>query len=115
MYVAFEAETADQEFNQFFYRLRRSTQGRTLARNGNLRPDPYAMLGIHLRVQRLLDLTRKYSHGRQIRRLFAVSNRSDAELLQPWAGIANAPTQVLGTEIFNDGFLKGSYILLRSI
>jgi hypothetical protein len=36
-----------------------------------------------------------------------ISTLSDAELTQPWAGIANAPTQVLGTEVFTDGFFEG--------
>ena len=106
LYLAGDADTAFQEFNQFFYRTARGMHGRALVRHGNLRPDPCVTLGVYVRLSRLLDLTRS-QRGKQTRRQLGISNRSDRELLQPWAGIANAPTSVLGTEVFNDGFFEG--------
>jgi hypothetical protein len=108
LYVAIDADTAYREFNQHFYRLARSRpSGRSLVRSGQLRPDPGVTLAVHVRVSRLLNVTRSSSHWRQTRRLLGIRANSHAELLQPWAGVANAPTQVLGTEVFNGGFFEG--------
>src|SRR4051812_1736755 len=45
--------------------------------------------------------------GSNVRASLGISPRSDAELLKPWAGVRTAPTQVLGTEVYDDGFFEG--------
>ena len=107
LYLALDAETAYRELNRDFYRTARSAAGRSLVRNGLLRPVPCVMLGVHVRVSRLLNLTRSGPRWRQSRAVLGISARSDAELLQPWAGVPNAPTQSLGSEVFNAVFFEG--------
>ncbi len=68
---------------------------------------PSATLGIHLRVSRLLNLTRSGSRWQQSRSQLHIPRRSDRELTQPWAGVPHAPTQVLGNQVFGDGFFEG--------
>ena len=103
LYVALDADTACRELNQDFYRTARSPGGRSLVRSGQLRPVPCVLLGVLVRVSRVLNLTRANRHWRQTRLLLGISTRSDAELLQPWAGVPNAATQVLGATKSPDG------------
>jgi hypothetical protein len=103
LYVALDPETAYLEANQNFYRTARTSAGRALVRSGLLRPDTEVIIGVHLRLSRILDLRRATARGRRSRRALGI--RSDRELLGPWAGIANAPTQVLGADVFNDTFI----------
>ena len=107
LYVALDADTAYRELNQDFFRTARGPLGRSLVRDGQLRPVPCVLLGILIRTSRLLDLTRTHLLGRRTRRLLGISNRSDAELLRPWAGLSDSPTQMMGNEVFNDGFFEG--------
>jgi hypothetical protein len=107
LYVALDADTAYRELNQNFFRTARGKIGRTLVGNGQLRPVPCVLLGVHVRVTRLLNVGRTGSRWRQTRRLLGISARSNSELLQLWAGVPTAPTQVLGTEVFNGGFFEG--------
>jgi hypothetical protein len=84
LYLALDAETAYRELNRDFYLTAR---GRSLVRNGLLRPVPCVALGVHVRVSRLLNLTRSGPRWRQSRALLRISTRSDKDLLQPWAGV----------------------------
>jgi hypothetical protein len=107
LYIALDADTAYRELNQDFFRLARGPAGRSLVRRGQLRPVPTVTLGVHVRVSRVLNVTRSGSNWRPTRRLLGINRRSNAELLRPWAGIPNTPTQVLGAEVFNEGFFEG--------
>jgi RES domain-containing protein len=107
LYLAFDADTAYEEFNQDFFRVARVPNGRALVRAGGLRPAPSATLGVHLRLSRLLSLAFPLPRWHATRSALGISTLSDAEVTQPWAGLANAPTQRLGTEVFNDGFFEG--------
>jgi RES domain-containing protein len=107
LYMALDADTGYEEFNQGFFRVARTARGRQLVRAGRHRPDPCVVLGIHVRVSRLLSLAYPFRNWHPTRAALGINTLSDAEVTQPWAGIANAPTQVLGTEVFNDAFFEG--------
>jgi RES domain-containing protein len=100
LYVAFDADTAHREGNQVFYQTAGAPAGPALLRAGGLRPDPVVMLGIHVRVSRLLDLL-----DPAIRLPLGI--QADAELTGPWRGVPNAPTYALGDTVFNDGHFEG--------
>ena len=100
-------DTAYEEFNQDYLRVARTPAGRVPIRAGHLRPDPCVVLGIHFRVSRLLSLAHPFRRWHQTRLALGIPTGSDAEMTQPWAGVPNAPTQVLGTEVFNDNFFEG--------
>jgi hypothetical protein len=106
-YVALEADTAYEEFNADFFRVARTRPGRALTRAGGHRPDPSVTFGVHLRLSRLLSLAFPFARWRPTRVALGISTLSDAEITQPWAGIPNAPTQVLGAEVYNDDFFEG--------
>jgi RES domain-containing protein len=107
LYLALDADTAYEEFNQDYFRVARTTPGRALVRAGRLRPDPGVILGIHVRVSRLLCLAFPFPRWHASRIALGIDTLSDAELTQPWAGSLNAATQVLGTEVFNAAFFEG--------
>jgi hypothetical protein len=107
LHVALDPETAHEELNHDFFRVLRTPPGRTLTRAGRHRPYPSVILGIHFRLSRLLSLAYPLPRWRATRVALGINATSDAEITQPWAGIPNAPTQVLGTEVFNDGFFEG--------
>lgn len=96
LYLALDADTAYRELNGWFYAMSRGRAGQALVRSGGLRPAPCVMAGVHVRLSRILDLTRPATRRR-------LRIRSAAELLGPWLGVADAPTQVLGAEAFADG------------
>jgi RES domain-containing protein len=100
LYTAFGADTAHREGNQVFYQAAAAPAGPALLRAGGLRPYAVVMLGLHVRVTRLLDL-----RDPAIRLPLGV--QADAELLAPWRGVPNAPTQMLGDTVFNDGYFEG--------
>jgi hypothetical protein len=107
LYLALDATTAYEEFNRDFFRVARTLPGQGLARSGHLRPDPCATLGIHCRVSLLLCLAFPFPRWHATRVALGISTLAVAELTQAWAGFPNAPTQVLGTEVFNDNFFEG--------
>jgi RES domain-containing protein len=107
LYVALDADTAYQEFNQDFFRVARTPPGRRLVRAGRLRPDPCVMLGVHFRVSRLLNLASPIRRWHATRTALGINTSSDAEITRPWAGLANPSTQVLGTEVFGGNFFEG--------
>jgi RES domain-containing protein len=100
LYLAVDPATAYREVNQDFFRVARTPAGRAQVRAGGIRPVSVVTIGVHVQVARLLDLSR-----RQTRRRLGI--HSIVELLRPWAGIANAPTQVLGGGVFTDEFFEG--------
>ena len=99
LYLAFDADTANREGNQIFYQTSAAPSGLALRRNGGLRPDLVVILGIFINRSNLLDLTD--STVQQTLKL------KKAELLGAWLGVTNAPTQVLGDAIFQDGHFAG--------
>ncbi len=107
LYLAFDADTGFEEFNQDYFRVARTPSGQGLVRAGRLRPAPAVTLGVHVRLARLLSLAFPFPRWRQTRTALGIGTRSEAELTQPWAGIPGAPTQTLGTELFNDAFFEG--------
>jgi RES domain-containing protein len=107
LYAALDVDTTHREVNQDFYRVARTSAGRSLVRTGSLRPAPLVTIAIHVRVSRLLNISRFGRNWRPTRRMLGINVRSNAELLQPWAGVSNRPTQVLGAEVFNAGFFEG--------
>jgi len=99
LYTSLDAETAYREGNQLFHQMANSPAGPTLRGAGLLRPDPVVLIGIHVRVSRLLDLRNQSTQAH-----FATTTN---ELLGPWQGIPNPPTQLLGDAVFNDGYFQG--------
>lgn len=103
LYVALDADTAYREGNQDFYRVLSAPggAGQALAVAGGLRPEPLALLGIHVSVGRLLDLSNV-----SVRQHLGIA--ADAEVLVPWKGVpAPTPTQALGQAVFGDGSFEG--------
>lgn len=100
LYLALDEPTADREFNKHYYDGFGTTAGRLQITNGVLRPLPFVSLGVHVDVSRLLDL----ENSAPSRSALGIKK---AELLGPWAGIANPTTQILGQEIFDDNFFEG--------
>ncbi len=107
LYLALDADTAYRDLNQAFYQTGKGPTGRTLVRTGLLRPVPCVTLGVHVRVSRLLNLTRSGPNWRAVRALLGIRTRSNTELLGPWVGVPNAPTQVLGKETFESELFEG--------
>src|SRR6266702_7737178 len=99
LYTSLDPETAYQEGNQLFYQIANVPAGMALRAAGGLRPDPVVLIGIHVQVAQLLDLR---NPNTQVH-LGTTAN----ELLRPWHGIPNAPTQILGDAVFNDGHFQG--------
>src|SRR5438046_2969040 len=56
LYTTLDSQTAYQEGNQVYFQTAASAAGAALLRAGGLRPDPVVVLGIHMRVSRLLNL-----------------------------------------------------------
>ncbi len=100
LYAAFDADTAHREGNQTFYQTAATPSGRALLQLGGLRPDPVVLVGVHVRVSRLLDLRDYY-----IRLQLGIPTVT--ELLGPWKGVLNAPTQTLGDAVYSDGQFEG--------
>ncbi len=99
LYTAFDAGTAHREGNQVFYQTASAAAGPALMRAGGLRPDPVVLIGTHVRVSRLLDL-----RDPAVRQSLGTTV---GELVGPWRLIPNAPTQILGNTVFNDGQFEG--------
>jgi RES domain-containing protein len=100
LYTSLDPHTAFREGNQLFYQTSALPGGQALVRAGGLRPHPVALIAVHVRVSRLLDLRDPATRNH-------LGILADAELLAPWLGLPNAPTQVLGQTIFNDGQFEG--------
>jgi hypothetical protein len=58
------------------------------------------IIGIHLRVSRLLDLQDNTTRTQ-------LGILSDTELVGAWRFMPNPPTQLLGDSVFKDGFFEG--------
>lgn len=93
LHTALESETAFRELNQQFLNLAATPLGAQMVVNGELRPDPYVMLGIHVDLPHVLDLT-----SRAVRRHLRIA--SVAFLAGRWRNVPSAPTQVLGAAVF---------------
>lgn len=100
LYLALDADTAHREGNQTYYQTASTPVGQALIQLGALRPDPVTVLGAQVRVSRLLDLRDAITR-------LQLGINSVAEILGPWKAIPNAPTQVLGDTVFNDGHFEG--------
>jgi RES domain-containing protein len=100
LYTAFDADTAHREGNQIFYQAANAAAGPALVRAGALRPDAVVLIGTHVRVSRLLDLREP-----AVRASLGILTLS--ELAGPWRFMPNAPTQLLGDTVFNDGQFEG--------
>ncbi|HTU24803.1 MAG TPA: RES family NAD+ phosphorylase, partial [Pirellulales bacterium] len=74
--------------------------GQGLIQAGALRPDPVVMIGAHVRAAHLLDL-----RDPLVRNQLGI--QTVMETLAPWKGVPNAPTQILGEAVFNDGHFEG--------
>lgn len=100
LYSAFELETAYREFNQRFFHTLTGPFGPALIASGGLRPDPAALIGVHLNVSRLLDLRSPV--------VLQLLNTNNGELLAPWQTVPNpTPTQQLGEATFLDNWFEG--------
>lgn len=99
-YAALDTDTAHREGNQTYYQAAATPAGQALAQAGALRPSPVVTIGVHLRVSRLLDLRNPLTR-------LQLSIQTVMEILAPWKGILNAPTQILGDMVFNDGDFEG--------
>jgi RES domain-containing protein len=103
LYSALDPDTAYREANQDFFRTFNAPGGggQALADAGGLRPDPLAVIGIHISVSRLLDL-----ENVSVRQQLGIA--ADAELLVPWKYVPNpTTTQDLGSAVFADAFFEG--------
>lgn len=100
LYAAFDADTAYREGNQAYYQMVAAPSGRALIAAGALRPDPIVLIGAHVRASRLLDL-----RDPLIRVQLGI--QTVMELVAPWKGVPNAPTQLLGDAVFNDSHFEG--------
>jgi RES domain-containing protein len=100
LYAALDADTAHREGNQAFYQLAANPPGQLLIGAGGLRPDPVVLIGAYVRGWRLLDLCDPVTCLR-------LGIQATSELLGPWRGVPNAPTQVLGDAVFNNGQYEG--------
>jgi hypothetical protein len=98
LYAAMDAETAYREGNKVYFQA--AAAGPVLHQAGGIRPDPAVLIGIHIRALRLLDL-RDHAVWGQLGILGV------AELIGPWIGVPNAPTQVLGDTVFHNGHFEG--------
>jgi RES domain-containing protein len=78
----------------------RTPAGLALIQAGGLRPDPVALIGAHVRATRLLDLRDPIAR-------LQLGIATVTELLGPWKGVVNAPTQVLGEAVFTDNYFEG--------
>ena len=58
------------------------------------------MIGVHVRVSRLLDLRNPLTR-------LQLDILNVLEILGPWKGVPNAPTQVLGEAVYNDNYFEG--------
>ncbi len=58
------------------------------------------MIGAHIRASRLLDLRDPLTR-------LQLGIHSVTEIIAPWKGVPNAPTQVLGDTVFNDAYFEG--------
>src|SRR4051812_19960173 len=90
LYVALHATTAFRELNGWFFEQAATPLGVRQVRAGLLRPVPTVMLGIHVDVRHVLDLT-----NRAVRNGLGI--QSLREIHGVWRNVPNAPTQVLGT------------------
>jgi RES domain-containing protein len=99
IYMTLDVETAHREGNQAFYQAAHAPAGPALLRAGGLRPNPAVLLGIYVRVARLLDLRDPGVQGQLA--------TNPAELVGPWRFVPNAPTQQLGHTIFSDNHFEG--------
>jgi hypothetical protein len=102
LYLAQDAETAHREVCQRYYDARRTRGGRALIQAGqaNLRPAPQVVIGVHVRLTRLMDL-------RNPATWLPLGIQSITELLGPWFQVPDAPTQLLGEAIHNEGSFEG--------
>lgn len=100
LYAALDADTAHREGNQVFYQTANTPAGPALLQAGGLRPDPVVVIGIHIQAARMLDLRDPVIRAHL--GILAV-----AELTGPWRFVPNAPTQILGDTVFNDGHFDG--------
>jgi RES domain-containing protein len=100
LYAAFDADTALREGNQAFYQAALGPAGQALIQANGLRPDPVVVLGVHVRVTRLLDLRDPLTR-------LQLGIQSVVEIVGPWKGVPNAPTQVLGDAVHGDGQFEG--------
>ncbi len=100
LYAALDADTAHREGNQPYYQAATTPAGQALLAAGGLRPDPVAMIGAHVRASRLLDLRDPLTR-------LQLGIQAVTEILAPWKGVPNAPTQVLGDAVFHDGHFEG--------
>jgi RES domain-containing protein len=100
LYTSLDPGTAYREGNQLFYLTSALPVGQALVRAGGLRPNPVVLIAVHVRVARLLDLRDPATRNH-------LGILADAELLAPWLGVPNAPTQVLGQTVFDDGQFEG--------
>jgi RES domain-containing protein len=100
LYLSFDADTAHREGNQPYYQAARTPGGLALIQAGGLRPDPVVLIGAYVSATRLLDL-----RDPVVRLQLGIA--AVTEILGPWKGVANAPTQVLGDAVFNDNYFEG--------
>ena len=100
LYTSLDVDTAYREGNQLFFQTAAQPVGQALVRVGALRPSPVVLIAIHVRVTRLLDLREAATRNH-------LGISADSELLMPWLGVPNAPTQVLGQAVFDDGNFEG--------
>ena len=100
LHVALDADTAHRELNGVFFNHAATPLGAQQVREGLLRPLPSVILGIHIDVAHVLDLTQTAT-----RRHFGI--RSRAEILGRWWREPNAPTQLLGTAVFASNRFQG--------
>ena len=100
LYAALDADTEHREGNQVFCQAANSPAGPALLRAGGLRPTPSVLIGVHVRASRILDFRDDATRLR-------LGIQAIAELLGPWRGVPNAPTQVLDEAVFKDGRFEG--------
>jgi RES domain-containing protein len=100
LYLAQDADTAHRELCQDYYAARATVPGRGSIRNGLLRPPPCVLIGVHVRLRRVLDL-----RNRSVRQPLGI--RAEAELMGPWFRIPIAPTRLIGEAAYNDTHFEG--------
>jgi RES domain-containing protein len=96
LYVALDAETAYRETNRAFYQVfgALGIDASSLAP-----PDEVALIGVHARLARMLDLRNREVYDR--------IGTSPAELAAPWKLVPDAPTQILSDAVHDGGDFEG--------